>query len=695
MLYESEAAERKHLKELQDKLQAAWNDMERKVDGSYKDIIEAKKYVWVNMAQLDAAERAANRVDISLSVESGEKALAKRQRIGKLLGSPYFGRVDFLASDRKEADACYIGVHAFSEEESQRNLIYDWRSPVAGLFYDFNVGEAYYLAPMGRVDGEVTAKRQYKIKDGVMEYMIESSMNINDDILQKELSSTSDEKMKNIVATIQQEQNRIIRNETSSELIIQGVAGSGKTSVALHRVAYLLYRHKDTLSSSNVLIISPNKVFSDYVSNVLPELGEEMIMEVGMEELASKELRGLCHYETFNEQVEELLEHPEPDNMERIRFKARPELVQELDAYVQYAETQFFESDDIMLEQAFIPKKDIEDVYQAAGGLSILQRLDKTASRIIGQSRTEDGERLTTADARRVKTAIRQMFRHTRMLSLYKEFYHYIGRPELFKLKGRNRIEYADAFPLIYLKLRMEGITPLQTVKHLLVDEMQDYTPVQYAVISRLFPCKKTILGDSTQSVNPYSSTSLAEIKQVFPQAETIELLKSYRSTLEISNFTQRIKPNSRLIPVERHGEKPQVTRFATLAEELSGIRKLCRDFGDSKHSSLGVICKSAAQAREVFEAVKKLHAEVHLLDFHSEAFHDGIIVTFAHMAKGLEFDQVIVPFVDAGTYRTELDRSLLYVACTRAMHMLHVTYSGERSSFLPAVGGNDAVHPI
>ncbi|WP_342774675.1 HelD family protein [Paenibacillus dokdonensis] len=552
MLNESEAAERKHLDDIHGRLLMALREIEDKLSDSYKDIIEAKKYLWVNMAQLDAAEWAANRVDISLSIDTGEKTAAKRQRISKLVSTPYFGRVDFKAVDRLEVDAYYIGVHAFSEEESQHNLIYDWRSPVASLFYDFNVGEAFYQAPMGKVDGDITTKRQYKIKDGILDYVIESSFNIHDDVLQKELSSTSDEKMKNIVATIQQEQNKIIRNETSSELIIQGVAGSGKTSVALHRVAYLLYRYKDTLTSSNVLIISPNKVFSDYISNVLPELGEEKIMEVSMEELAEKELAGICKFETFYEQVAGLLEGQDEEIAERIRYKAGMSLIQDLDIFVKHAELHFFEVDNIELEQVFISKKEILDCYQSITGMPLKQRLDKTATIISGQSKTRDGERIPPADARKIKAAIKKMYRYPSLLTLYKEFYNYLGKPGMLKLTGKNKLEFADVFPLIYLKLQVEGAAPMQMVKHLLVDEMQDYTPVQYAVLAACFPCKKTILGDSSQSVNPYSSTSLPAIKNVFPQAETIELLKSYRSTLEIANFAQRIRRNDRLIPVER-----------------------------------------------------------------------------------------------------------------------------------------------
>ncbi|MGG4103456.1 UvrD-helicase domain-containing protein [Paenibacillus lautus] len=683
MLNPSESAEREYLEFVLKELHRASEELEGKVSDSYKDIIEAKKYLWVNMAQLDAAERAANRVDISLSIDTGEKTVARLQKIRKLLASPYFGRVDFRTNETLEGGAYYIGIHSFTDGGSQEHFIYDWRSPVASLFYDYNVGPASYEAPMGRMQGEITVKRQYKIKDGHMEYMIESSMNINDDVLQKELSSTSDEKMKNIVATIQQEQNAIIRNETANELIIQGAAGSGKTSVALHRVAFLLYRHKETLTSSNVLIISPHKVFSDYISNVLPELGEEKIMEVTMEELAAKELGGLCQFQTFSEQVNEIVSTHDEQVIERIRYKASMHFVHELEAYMKYADEQFLLPADIQLKGVCISASEIRDIYLGIMTMPLRQRLEKTASILSGRVRTKDGERLTAAEAKKVKTSIKKMFKFQNALSMYKEFFSYRNIPDMFVMKGRKMIEYADVFPLLYLKMYLEGSTSYDMVKHLLVDEMQDYTPIQYAVLSRWFSCKKTILGDSNQSVNVYTSASLHDIKGVFPHADTIELLKSYRSTLEIMGLAKRIHPGSTMIPVERHGEEPQVIRCRDAQQELEFIQDLSCHFLDSGMQTMGILCKTSSQARQVYESIRELEGSVNLLDFSSDRFQDGITITFAHMAKGLEFDQVIVPFADAENYRSEMDRSLLYIACTRAMHKLSLTYSGEPAPWL------------
>ncbi|WP_019637766.1 HelD family protein [Paenibacillus fonticola] len=684
---QTEAEERKYLSTMVSRLQKAIELLENKISTTRQEVIEAKKYVWDNMAGLDPAERAANRVEISLAIDHGEKAVDKRRKLRKLVEAPYFGRVDFVPDGHEKGDAYYIGVHAFSEEDSQENLIYDWRSPVASMFYDYNAGRAEYSAPAGVVEGKIALKRQFKIKGQTMEYMIESSMNINDEVLQKELSQTSDEKMRNIVATIQKEQNVIIRNEHSCELIIQGVAGSGKTSVALHRIAFLLYRFKGTLTSDNILIISPNKVFADYISNVLPELGEENIVQIGIEELASRELKGICEFQTFNEQVTELTDSRNEGNeslIERIRYKASMDFVQKLDRFAAHIRDNDFVPADLNIDNVRIDKADILSAYEAAGNVPIKQKLEKTAAVIAGSARDEDGGRVKPAAANKIKTAIKRMFKSLNLLAIYKEFYHFIGKAELFKLKKARMLEFSDVFPLVYLKILVEGVNSFDAVKHILVDEMQDYTPVQYAVISRLFTCKKTILGDSSQSVNPYSSSSITEIKKVFPGADTVELLKSYRSTIEIINFARHIDPNSRIVPIERHGYHPRIKSSDSRAGELTDVKQAVMEFLDSDHRSLGIVCKTQAQAERIYEEIKDIHKDIYLLNFSSEQFHEGIMVTSCHMAKGLEFDHVIVPFVDVSNYKTDMDRSLLYIACTRAMHVLTLTFHGEQSPFIP-----------
>ncbi len=683
MLNKSETEEKKYLEVIVAKLREASQKLDRKMDGYSQEIQEKKRYIWENISQFDSVEKAANRLSVHQAVDSAEGAAAEQRRLFKLISSPYFGRIDFIRSDKTNETSFYIGIHSFADEKNYEILIYDWRAPVSSLFYDFETGKASFMAPIGKIDGEISLKRQYKIKDSVMEYMIESSININDDVLQKELSSTSDEKMKNIVATIQKEQNVIIRNDSSNVLIIQGVAGSGKTSIALHRVAFLLYKYKKTLNSKNILIISPNKVFADYISNVLPELGEEEILEIGFDEIAEKELGTQHKFQTFYQQVSELIDKPDDDAVKRIKFKATIDFVNELNAFLEYADAQYFTPADINIDTVNVSKDYLLRRYTAYNKIPIRQRLEQLAEDIIESSRTSDGKMLRSYTSQKIKSEIQNMFPRKDALSLYKNFYDHIGKPELFQLKPSGTLEFADVFPFVYTKIFFEGAENYHYVKHLLVDEMQDYTPIQYAVLSKLFRCKMTILGDSSQSVNPYSSSSLEEINQVFTQADCVELCKSYRSTFEITNFAQKIQKNKKLIPIERHGEEPSVTRCTGKDDEIVRIKNAISEFLKSGYGSLGIICKTQSQAREIYEATKGPGKRIYLLDGESKEFKNGIIITPAFIAKGLEFDQVMIPFACAQTYKTDLDKSMLYIACTRAMHKLDLTYSGTVTSFL------------
>jgi DNA helicase II / ATP-dependent DNA helicase PcrA len=514
-----------------------------------------------------------------------------------------------------------------------------------------------------------------------MEFMIENAVNIHDDVLQKELAKSSDDKMKNIVATIQRDQNAVIRNDTARIMVIQGVAGSGKTSIALHRIAFLLYRFRDTIAAKDILIISPNKVFADYISNVLPELGEEHIPELGMEELAADLLEKKYKFQTFFGQVSTLLEAHDEAFIERIKFKSSFEFLSKLNQYLLHVENNYFKATDLRIGQTVLPAHFILQKFKGYHRMPMLKRFELVIKDIQTYAREVKGQKLSGKDKSRIWEAIPGMFRFTNVFDLYKDFYQWIGRPELFKTDQNMTLEYADVFALIFFRIRLEGISTYDRVKHLLVDEMQDYTPVQYAVLSRLFSCRMTILGDVSQTVNPYSASSAETIEQVFPAADIVKLFRSYRSTWEITAFAQRITPNSDIIPMERHGEEPVLASFNNKAEELEAIRQMITSFKSSGNMTLGIICKTLRQAEEVYAVVKA--DAIYLLTDESTSFKEGVIITTAHLAKGLEFDQVIVPFATAENYKTDVDKSMLYIACTRTMHHLTLTYSGEMTGFL------------
>lgn len=678
---QTEKQEKEYLKQIISFLKKVIGNTDASVKDHVDTLAEYKDYIWSNK-DIDPHEIRSMRESILNHFALGESVINKHKRLTKILAIPYFGRIDFLEKkENSKVMPIYIGIHTFYDPESRATLIHDWRAPVSSMFYDHELGEAGYRSPSGEIKGEISLKRQYRIRGGKMEFMIESALTVHDDILQKELSSNADDKMKNIVATIQREQNRIIRNEDIRTLIIQGVAGSGKTSIALHRIAYLLYTFRDSISSKDILIISPNKVFSDYISNVLPELGEETVPETSMEQILSGVLEHKYKYQTYFGLVNELLEKPSSSLIDRIAYKASFGFISELDKFILHIENTYFKAADVKLTKYItIPAPFIEEQYLRFNRYPIRRRFDAMADYMLDMLKIQYAFTVTTAGRNLLKKEIRLMFAGNNDIQVYKDFFKWTNNPGMFKMRKGHTLEYSDLAPLAYLHLALEGNgnQPFR-VKHLLIDEMQDYSPIQYKVIQKLFPCRKTVLGDAGQSVNPYGSSTAETIQKSLTASEIMKLCKSYRSTFEITDFAQKIHPNAELEPVARHGEKPQILQFGSAVEELSGIMGLISTYRKSGYKSLGIICKTEQQAREMADMLKSYANDISFLSSQSSAFVQGIVIISAHMAKGLEFDEVIIPQTDERNYRSEIDKSMLYVAVTRAMHRLTLTFHEAR----------------
>ena len=681
----TEEEEQEYLQHVIDLLQKAIGHTEASVKEHVDTLAEYKDYLWSNK-DIDPHEIRSMRESILNHFALGENVIDRNKRLKKMLDIPYFGRIDFQ-EETKEGDGLpvYIGVHSFYDPAGKSLVVYDWRAPVSGMFYDQELGKASYASPAGKVEGNILLKRQYRIRHGKMEFMIESSLSVHDDILQKELSATTDDKMKNIVATIQREQNRIIRDEEASALIIQGVAGSGKTSIALHRIAYLLYTFKDSLSSKDILIISPNKVFADYISNVLPELGEEAVPETSLEQILSGVLDNKYKFQTFFEQVDKLLTKPDSGFTDRLRYKASFGFISLLDKFILHVENTYFRPVDVRLTKyVAIPAGFIEEQFRRFNRYPMRLRFEAMTAYILETAQIRYGIAVATAERNRIKKEIRDMFAGNNDIQVYKDFFRWLGKPGLFKMRKNRTLEYADLAPLAYIRLALEGNNKPTRVKHLLVDEMQDYSVVQYKVLQKLYPCRKTILGDAGQAVDPYGSSTADMIRKALVAGRVMRLCKSYRSTFEITAFAQKIRKNEELEPVARRGENPLLLELEKEEEEISALADLISAFEGSGYQSLGIVCKTEWQAKELAENLQGRAGNVYFLSRQSSAFVQGIVVTSAHMAKGLEFDQVIVPQATARNYKSEMDRSMLYVAVTRAMHRLTLTCAGTKSDFIP-----------
>lgn len=680
-----EKKERKVLKEVLSKVDKAIQQIIKRIEVQGADIKEANNHMQEHKRDMDHLEKNAVRETVSNMAMVGRASLAQKKRLLRLKDVTYFGRIDFSEKGSEQISPIYVGVHNF-KDETNRNLVYDWRAPISSMFYDFELGEAFYETLDGKkVQGDIGLKRQFRIRNGQMEYMLDNDIAIQDEVLQKELKQASSSKMKNIVATIQREQNAIIRNEEARNLIIQGVAGSGKTSIALHRIAFLLYKFKDSISSEDILIISPNKVFASYISNVLPELGEETVQETSLEEIADQLFEYQIKFQGFFEQVSDLLQKPKPDFIERIEFKSSTTILKKMDEYLVHLQNNAFKPHDILINKKPVPAWFIEEKFQQYQRLPLLKRFNEVVREVVNNVFMYYKYEVKGKERTELHATIRKMFPSTNLRMLYKGFYEWMDRKDLLKMQKGSTYEYSDVYPILYLKMKLEGLPSFDEVKHLVIDEMQDYSPVQYKVLSRLFSCKKTILGDINQSVNPFSSSNLDSIQESFPDATAMTMLKSYRSTYEITQFTKRLSQNVEVIPLERHGREPEIHKVSSPNKQLELLKEFIGEFVNADYNSLGIICKTQKEANKFYEELEA-HYKIALLEGTSIAFGSGIVITTAHLAKGLEFDMVITPNVTLNNYQSAADKQMLYVACTRAMHRLELIFYKEPSEFLKTI---------
>lgn len=664
-----------HLEEMLQRLEENLQTAQESVTQMDREYMEAKNYMAQNRSEIDPHEMFQGEQMLRQIDSSGAFAVETVERLTKLMDSPYFARIDFIREEETQAVKYYIGRFSFSHEK--KIIIFDWRAPVSSMFYDCELGDAGYNAPRGYIEGKLVKKRQFKIKGGEMEYALESSLNVQDDILQQELSHNSDEKMKSIISTIQKEQNEIIRNEKTNILIIQGVAGSGKTSIALHRIAFLLYRFKKRLKAQNVMILSPNKVFGNYISNVLPELGEEPIYEFSFPDIADTQLEGIINFQT-----EPNLEGCSEELAQRISFKSTLEFVKLMDEYIAKLPARVFEAQDYRFEPFTAIAGWIQTRFDSYVRYSVKKRLEMVADDIYDQFETDNIRENKLPGKRNILKNLKMMLLFKKTYQIYQDFYRSIGHPEMFKLADKKTLEWNDVFPFLYLHAAFEGVEQSFRIRHLVVDEMQDYTPIQYAVLNILFPCEKTILGDFGQFIHPYHRHKLEDISALYEKSDTVYLNKSYRSTYEIISLAKKIQPAGELEAIERHGDEPEIIACADETEKIRIIKDKIKKFQQSGYVTMGIVAKTHDEAERLYGSLEG-DCEVSLISPGSTDFVNGISVTSVQMSKGLEFDEVIIPDAQAETYGSDYERGLLYVACTRAMHKLTMLHIGEETRFI------------
>lgn len=656
------------------KLNAKIEELKAGLTEGQQEIKNMHDYYWENYTEMDeyGYEVYDNQQALLHQVNANQEKVRMLQRFQKMLKSPYFGRVDFQYEGEDEAETFYIGIANFSPQAGMRPLIYDWRAPVCTLFYDYDKGAAAYDAPAGRISGEITSKWQYKIQDGELVYAFESDTKIDDEILKQELGSNGDVQLKNIVRTIQREQNQIIRNQKDKILVIQGAAGSGKTSVALHRIAYLLYHDRENLKASDILILSPNNVFSDYISHILPELGEENIKEMSFDIFAYKELRDVAgDCEDKYDYLEKMMKFRDSKARERYQRKQSVNFVGEMEGFLVTLEDALMDIQRVFYKG--IQKSEEEMIrlfYFKFQDRPLLTRMDAVMEYLIDEYETLRGRELSEEERDELQILSDRMYVTKDLYVIYSWFLETCGYPALPEVETARRVlEYEDVFPLLYLKYRLKGNAKRKRMKHLIIDEMQDYSYLQYVLLRQLFSCRMTILGDYAQTLDTDPQDVLLFLPKIFGKdMRRIVMNKSYRNTWEIGTYAKAIGGNAALELLERHGKEVEEKQFSSLDRVLEEIAKQLKK--GRGFETCVILTLTGEEAFDIYRLLKIRGQEVHYLNRDTAVFERGLTVTTFYLAKGLEFDQVFTVLRKDGN---PLYQQAKYISATRALHELYV----------------------
>lgn len=663
------------LKEITDCLQQKIKELDEDLSAGQQEIKNMHEYYWENYTEMDeyGYENYDNQQALLHQVHANEEKLSKRKRLTKMLESPFFGRVDFRYDGEEESETFYIGIGNFAPRAGMRPLIYDWRAPVSGLFYDYDRGPAAYDAPGGRMEGEITSKWQYKIKNGHMIYGFESDTKIDDEILKQELGSGGDVQLKNIVRTIQKEQNAIIRNTEDRILAIQGAAGSGKTSVALHRIAYLLYHDRENLKAANILILSPNNAFSDYISHILPELGEEHIQEMSFDLFAYKELKEVANdCEDRYDYLEKKMKFQDSEWEIRFKEKQSASFIGQMEGFLAMLE------EDLVNIRSFTFKgfhKTEEEIihlfYYKFQTVPLLARMDAVMEYLIDEYETLRGKNISEEDMEALRETFQKMYVTTDLYEIYGWLLKDCGYPELSNAEyERRKLEYEDVFPMLYLKYRLKGSRKHKNIKHLVIDEMQDYSYLQYSILSMLFHCRMTILGDRAQTMDRECQDVTKFLPKIFGRKiRKIVMNKSYRNTLEIAEYAERIRGGEGLELFQRHGKEVEEFHGLSMEEMLENIEKQVKS-SNAQYETAAVITMNESDAYDIYRLLKNRQLPVSYTERDTSVFKKGMTVTTFYLAKGLEFDQV---FAVLGRETNPLYKQAKYISATRALHELYV----------------------
>lgn len=629
-------------------------------------VLEFKKLIWDTHTEMDPNEMRSMMAESDLQVSIMQSKGNYLQRLFRIQNKPYFGSIRFKEEGSEEEDNIYIGITHV--EDKLDYYVHDWRSPICSMFYDYETGPASYKAPSGIIKGNIIKKRQYIIEDAELKHIFDNDLNISDSLLQEVLAEESSDKMKNIVNTIQEEQNKVIRNTEDKNLIVEGIAGSGKTSVALHRIAFLLYRIPN-LTSNNVVVFTPNKVFSEYISNVLPELGEDNTYDMTFYDLLCQNINEYKDIENFTDFISRYYKG-NVDNYDIVKYKQSDEIIKDIDSYINnLLSTIKFNN---KLEYDNFIEIDTEELNNMLNykynRFPLFERIKEISKRIA--SNNYEG---STKNASSIEKKLKELLNiKLDLKDIFNNFY----QSEYSKYKDKvndKYLYYEDACIFLYIKSLLVGFNTNHVIKEIVIDEAQDYNKLQYLIIKKTFKTSNyTILGDTNQTINPYYKyDSLEELTSIFESSKYITLTKTYRSTGKIIDYTNKILGLNHVTAIRNDKASDIIFRNnITKNDFLTDINNL-----KTISKSIAIITKNDKEAEKVYNMLKD-DLDIMLIDGFGHIKRDLVVVP-SYVAKGLEFDSVII-YTDEDNKYQEKDKYLFYVACTRAQHNL-IIYNNSK----------------
>lgn len=593
--------ENSYLADVTKKIITQIQELETTVDTNEQAYKEIKKYTVDYKNELDKYEVYNHQQNLSFIDKRNTFETNRIAKLSYLQETPYFSRIDFQFDGEEEAEKFYIGRYGFVDNYGQQ-LVYDWRAPISSLYYDFPLGSAYYESMGKKFTGSLQLKRQFDIKNGTIRFLVDSNDALNDDFLINELSKHTTKEMKTIIHTIQKEQNEVIRDSKTRNLLIQGVAGSGKTSIALHRIAYLLYQKRAELAASEMLILSPNEVFSDYISTVLPELGEDDLFQSDITQLMQPLMGESLVIGDRQGEIASILSKPQSKKSQSYLHKRSASFFGAMGEYLETIPKKLFREDIVIESDIRLTKQQIQAAFANLPIAALWPQIKELAQRL---SKELPGDQNKSA-----ARIARELKKRTGITQPVREYEKFLATQKEALIREENTLAYSDAFPYLFFKWKIEGLPINHQIKHLVIDEMQDYSLLQFYLLDQLFPCQKTICGDVSQNLLSEDPDFLTQIQTIIPDSRVITFNRSYRSSYEIMTYAKRFTTNQDLQPVERHGKAVAEIHLTKEQDKWTELRQQIASFQNSSYRTCGIICQNEA----AMTAIKQQLVEVPLI---------------------------------------------------------------------------------